>query len=102
MPDLRLQIPDDLEFKDLHLARGSDGMVSFDWTPIAKICAQNNVDIAIFRDAPEDNLAAMLTAWYEEHLARGGAPDPVQEELIAEAKAEDAFGGGFSHAPGRA
>jgi len=102
MPEIRIKIPDSLDFSALRLARDADGMVSFDWTPIEKICTLNNLDFAIFRDAPEDNLAALLTAWYADHLSRGVAPDPVQEDLIAEAKAEDALGGGFSHAPGRA
>lgn len=61
-----------------------------------------SVEVAIFRDAPEDNLAALLDAWYREHLARGGKADPVQEDLIAEAIAENQLGGGLSHSPGRA
>jgi len=32
----------------------------------------------------------------------GGEADLTQEEMIAEALAEDAFGGGFSYPPGRA
>ncbi len=102
MPELRLQIPEDMDFSALRLERDADGMVSFDWRPIEKICALSGVDVSIFRDAPEDNLAALFTVWYQEHLQRGGKPDRVQEELIAEAMAEDAFGGGFSYQPGAA
>jgi hypothetical protein len=102
MPEMRVQIPDDLDFSDLRLARDSDGMVSFDWSPIEKICAISGVDVAIFREAPEDNLAALIDAWYREHLSRGGEQDPVQEDLIAEATAENQFGAGLSHRPGRA
>ena len=102
MPLLNITIPDDLDFSALELARDPDGMVSFRWEAIERICAANGLDIAVFRDSPEDNLAALLAAWYREHLAHGGAPDPVQEDLTAEAKAEDSLGGGLSHAPGRA
>lgn len=102
MPEIKLQIPDDLDFADLRLSRDADGMVSFDWRPIEQICSISGVDVAIFRDAPEYNLAALLTAWYEEHLRRGGARDPVEDDLIAEARAEDEFGSGLSYAPGRA
>ena len=99
---LTIQVPDDLEFSALKLARDADGMVSFDWRPIETICEASGIDIAIFRQAPEDNIASLLTAWYVEHRRRGGAPDLVQEDLIAEAAIEDSRGGGVSHAPGRA
>ena len=99
---LTIQVPDDLDFSALKLARDPDGMISFDWSPIETICEASGIDIATFRDAPEDNLAGLLTAWYFAHRQRGGAPDPVQEDLIAETAIEDARGGGVSHAPGRA
>jgi hypothetical protein len=102
MKSLTIIIPDDLEFSALQLARDPDGMVSFDWTPIARICEASGVDVAIFRDSPEDNVAGLIMAWYVEHRQRGGTPDPVQEDLIAEARIEDERGAGLSHAPGRA
>lgn len=99
---LTIQVPDDLDFSALKLARDVDGMVSFDWGPIETICAASGIDVGIFREAPEDNIAGLLTAWYSAHRQRGGAADPVQEDLIAEAALEDSRGGGISHAPGRA
>lgn len=99
---LTVRIPDDLDFAELKLARDPDGMVSFDWTPIEAICEASGIDVAIFRDMPESNVAGLVAAWYREHLARGGARDPVQDDLIAEAEAEDRLGGGISHQPGRA
>jgi hypothetical protein len=99
---LTIQVPDDLDFSALKLARDADGMVSFDWGPIETICAASGIDVDIFREAPEDNIAGLLTAWYAAHRQRGGAADPVQEDLIAEAALEDSRGGGISHAPGRA
>jgi hypothetical protein len=60
------------------------------------------MDVGMFKDAPEDNAAGLISAWYAEHLARGGARDATMDDLIAEAAAEDQHGGGFSHPPGRA
>jgi hypothetical protein len=97
-----LQVPDDLDFAALKLARDADGSVSFEWGPIERLCAVNGLDIEIFRDGPEDNISGLVVAWYLAHLEQGGAPDPVQDDLIAEAMAEDEFGGGFSYPPGTA
>lgn len=95
-------IPDDVQFSDLKLARDADGHVSFDWSPIERICAASGIDVAVLRDGHEDNVAGLLAGWYRRHIAAGGAPDPVQEDLIAEAMAEDAAGQPYIHAPGRA
>ena len=40
----------------------------------------------------EDELADLINQWYRVHLAAGGAPDLVQEDLIGEVRAEDAAG----------
>ena len=48
------------------------------------------------------NVAAVINEWYRLHIGDGGPADATQEELIAEALAENAFGGGFSYPPGRA
>ena len=95
-------IPSDVRFSDLKLARDPDGHVSFDWTPIERICAASGQDVAVFRDGPEDNLASLLSSWYHAHRSAGGEPDAVYEDLISEVRAEDAAGQHYSHAPGRA
>lgn len=97
-----ITIPDDVRFADLKLARGADGMVSFDWAPIERICAASNVDIRHLRAGPEDNVTALVVAWYAEHLRHGGEPDPVQEDLLAETIAEERAGMSASLPPGRA
>lgn len=98
-----IAIPANVRFEDLKLVRDSKtGDVSFDWSPIERICAASGMDVALLRDQPEDNLAELLTVWYRAHLAAGGAPDPVYADLIGEVRAEDAAGQPFSHAPGRA
>ena len=95
-------IPADVRFSDLKMARAPDGHVSFDWAPIARICAASGQDVAIYRDGPEDNLASLLSAWYHAHRAAGGELDAVYEDLIAEVRAEDVAGQKYSHKPGRA
>ena len=98
----RITIPDDVGFSDLRLARDSDGMVSFDWTPIERICAASGVEVALLRDGPEANVAGLVVRWYEAHLDAGGEIDPIAEDLLAEVRAEDTSGQHVSHAPGRA
>lgn len=98
----QITIPDDVRFSDLHLARDADGMVSFDWRPIERICEASGLDVALLRDGPEDNVSSLVVAWYAEHLRHGGERDPVQDDLIAETLAEDAAGQHNSLPPVRA
>lgn len=95
-------IPENISFSDLRMARDTDGMVSFDWAPIDAICKASGIDPAVFRDASEDNVAALISEWYRLHISGGGSPDATQEELIAEASFGDALGGGISYHPGSA
>lgn len=99
---LKLAIPAGVAFSDLKLTRAPDGAVSFDWAPVEAICTASGIEVALFRDQPEDNVAALLSAWYAEDRRRGGAADPVMDDLIAEATAEDRLGAGISYPPGRA
>lgn len=99
---LQISIPDGLDFSALKLARDSDGHVSFDWEPINIICAASNINPDVFTSTHEDNIGGLIMTWYRAHIANGGQPDPVAEDLIAEAMLEDEHGGGFSYPPGRA
>lgn len=98
----RVAIPEGLEFADLRLSREADGSVSFDWGVIERICAASGLPVEMLRDGPEDNVVGLIIGWYEAHRQRGGAPDPVVEDLEAERIAEDTAGQHISHAPGRA
>lgn len=98
----RVAIPEGLDFSALHLTREQDGSVSFDWSVIERICAASNMPVELLRDGPEDNVVGLILGWYEAHRQRGGAPDPVVEDLESERVAEDAAGQYASHAPGRA
>lgn len=96
-------IPDGVEFSALKISRDpATGDVDFDWAPILAICQASGIDPAMFRDADEGNVSGLISRWYAQHLAAGGSRDAAMDELIAEARAEDAHGGGFSHQPGRA
>lgn len=87
----RLAIPDDLAFEALKLTRDPrTGEVEFDWAPIEAICAASGVDVEVFKNGPEDNVSALIVAWYQAHRAAGGAADVVQEQILAEVAAEDA------------
>jgi len=98
----KIAIPDDVPFSALRLCRDADGAVSFDWSPIERICEASGIPVEMFRDGPESNVADLITTWYQAHRQNGGAPDAVADDLIAEVLAEEAAGQAVSHAPGRA
>lgn len=102
MPQVAINIPEGLSFAALSLARDSDGGVSFDPAVIAEVERASGLPAGFFEGQPEGALARLIVTWYGAHLAAGGERDPVAEDLITEARAEDALGGGFSHQPGRA
>jgi len=76
-----VSIPEGLSFSDLKLSQDASG-ISFDWQPIERICRENGLDIALFRDMPEGNVASLLVSWYFAHLEQGGARDPVADAMI--------------------
>ncbi|MFT0547007.1 hypothetical protein ACMHYO_11795 [Allopusillimonas ginsengisoli] len=98
----RILVPDDVDFADLRLARDADGDVSFDWTPIERICEASGLSVDVLKDGPEDNVAELITGWYNEHIRHGGTPDATAEDLLTEIRAEDAAGQHASHKPGLA
>lgn len=103
MTMIGIKIPAGMAFADLDLRRDSStGDVTFEWGVIERICAESGIDVAVFRDNPEDNIAGLMAAWYAQARAAGEPIDIVQEELIAEVRMEDQHGGGLSHKPGRA
>lgn len=97
-----LQIPDDVSFSDLGLARDSDGAVSMNWSIVERVCEASGINPELFQTGPEGNAAQLVVAWYQQHRQAGGAPDPVAEDLIAETAAEERAGQTVSLPPGRA
>jgi hypothetical protein len=100
---LRVTIPDGIDFADLHLSRNAeDGQVRFEMAPIEAICEASALDLDELMQGSRPLVGLLIAAWYEAHIARGGAPDPVQEDLIEEARLEMEHGGGFEYPPGHA
>ena len=103
MRQLRVTIPDGVEFADLCLARdGNDGQVRFKIAPIEAICEASDLDLGEILQDPQPLVGLLIAAWYAAHRERGGAPDPVQEDLLEETRLEEALGGGFAYPPGHA
>jgi hypothetical protein len=86
-----LVIPEGLDFGALELSRDRrTGDLSFNWEPVEQICVASGLDLDALIEESEENLSELIQAWYEAHLAAGGAADPVQETLLREAEAEAA------------
>lgn len=82
--DLRIVLPEHVHFSDLCLEIGDDGEVRMDATPVRTICEASGLDPEMFlREGAEMDLARFVQGWYAAHLARGGRPNPVLEELHA-------------------
>ena len=99
---IKIAIPMDLDFSDLKLTRDLEGNVLFDQKVIERIATASGLPSDYFMDRTEDAVSELITHWYRMHLASGGTPDPVQDDLIEEIRLEDERGHGISHKPGRA
>lgn len=99
---IAIAIPDELTFAQLGLERTPTGDVAFNESAIARICETSGIDPALFFASPEDNVAALIVAWYSAARARGEPADLVAESLILEGELEDQVGHGISYPPGRA
>ena len=94
-----ISIPVGMSFSELRLARDPQtGDVSF----IERVEAESGLPAGFFMSQPEDAVAALISTWYSAHRAAGGDADPVADDLIAEARAEDAAGQHYSYPAGRA
>ena len=103
MRQLRVTIPDGVEFADLCLSRNvEDGLLRFNMAPIEAICEASDLDLDAIVEGPRPLVGLLIAAWYQTHLAQGGLPDPVQEDLVKEARLEMEHGGGFTYPPGHA
>lgn len=98
---VKLNIPKHLDFSLLKLGYEPNGDISLDWDAVEALCTASGLNSDHFRYGPEDNISALIVAWYDEHRARGGAPDPVAEELFSET-VQELVHGSLPHQPGRA
>ena len=81
----KVTIPDDLDFSDLHLSRDFDGSVIFDGSVVERICKANGLPVEL----SDANVARLVITWYQTHRQDGGDPDPIAEDFITEALADE-------------
>lgn len=89
---MKLVIPSDVRFCDLHLKREMDGEVAFEWWPLERVCEANGIDPEAFAEEDEGAVVELIVVWYQVHRECGGEPDLVQEQIMAEVLAEEKFG----------
>lgn len=97
---LKISIPQNINFGDLELSRSTNGGITFNAETINAICNASGIDPKVFWESHEDNMAGLIIEWYANHLKNGGEHDHVADDLIAETMAEDQLGGGISYPPG--
>jgi len=80
---LTLKLPEGYAFADLKLRRCDDAAIDLDMDIVRRICSMNGLDFEKVLQNPGPVITTILTVWYKTHLAEGGAPDAVMEELKA-------------------
>jgi len=78
---LQLKLPDGYIFEDLKLRRCDDDAIDLDMDIVKLICNINGLDFDKVLQNPGPVVTSILTVWYKSHIAEGGSPDAVMEEL---------------------
>ena len=78
---LTLKLPEGYVFSDLKLRRCEDDAIDLDMDLVKLICQINGLDFAKVLQNPGPVVTSILTVWYKSHLAAGGKPDALMEEL---------------------
>ena len=81
---LTLKLPEGYTFADLKLRRCADDAIDLDMDLVKLICTINSLDFNKVCQNPGPVVTSILTVWYKSHLAEGGQPDPLMEELKAQ------------------
>ena len=93
MPEIKIHLPEDVEFASLRLSRDPiTRQISFEWEPIEALCERSGIDAEVFLHGPQSNVAGLLVAWYAAHLRNGGQRDPVADQILIEAITEAQYG----------
>ncbi len=81
---LTLKLPEGYAFSDLKIRRCADDAIDLDMGLVKLVCGLNGLDFdKVCRD-PGPVVTTILTVWYKTHLADGGSPDPLMEQLRAQ------------------
>ena len=78
---LALKLPEGYAFADLKLRRCDDDAIDLDMDLVQVVCRINGLDFDKVLQNPGPVVTSILTGWYKSHLALGGAPDALMEEL---------------------
>jgi hypothetical protein len=78
---LTLKLPEDYSFADLKIRRCEADAIDLDMDLVKLICNLNGLDFEKVCQNPGPVVTTILTVWYKSHLAEGGEPDPLMEEL---------------------
>ncbi len=78
---LTLKLPEGYTFEDLKLRRCADDAIDLDMGLVKLICTMNGLDFDKVRQDPGPVVTSLLTVWYKSHLAEGGQPDAMMEQL---------------------
>lgn len=78
---LTLKLPEGYSFADLKIRRCADDAIDLDMDLVKLICNLNGLDFEKVCQNPGPVVTTILTIWYKSHLAEGGQPDALMEEL---------------------
>ena len=78
---LTLKLPEGYIFEDLKLRRCEADAIDLDMDLVKLICSINGLDFDKVLQNPGPVVTSILTVWYKSHLAEGGQPDALMEEL---------------------
>ena len=78
---LTLKLPEGYIFSDLKMRRCEADAIDLDMDLVKVICHLNGLDFEKVCQNPGPVVTTILTVWYKNHLAGGGQPDALMEEL---------------------
>jgi hypothetical protein len=78
---LTLKLPEGYTFADLNIRRCEADAIDLDMDLVKVICSLNRLDFEKVCQNPGPVVTSILSVWYRSHLAGGGQPDALMEEL---------------------
>lgn len=78
---LTLRLPEGYSFTDLKVRRCDNDAIDLDMDLVKLVCKINGLSFEKVLQNPGPVVTSILTVWYKNHLAQGGAPDDLMEEL---------------------